>query len=298
MATTLIRHSAARIAAALWCAMVAVSFSGSAGIAQAHAGSTTPAPLRQASGHQYLGPDLEPIPLSEDEILEFLRTADIVERVTIKIGVNGIDRLTLKQDSIRLHAGFREVDVRLRNRRVGATQYLLFRDSFVFECAAYELARLLGIPNIPPTVLRRIDGVDGSVQVWVEDLFEDVVNVRPPDALGWARQLWTMKFFDALIYNVDRNSGNLIIDHQYRLWMIDHTRAFQRKSSPFQVESTDHVSRDVWERLQTLERDDFEQAFSGLLESAEVSFFMDRREQLIAHIKALIAERSEAAVLF
>ena len=118
MATTWIRHPAARIAVGLLC-MVAVTFSGSAEIAQAHPGRVAPAPLPQANEHQWLGPDLEPIPLSEDEILEFLRTAEIIERKRIKIGINGIDRLTLEKDGIRMHAGFRQVDVRLKNRRVG-----------------------------------------------------------------------------------------------------------------------------------------------------------------------------------
>lgn len=298
MTTNSMRHPAARIAAGILCTLFAVTLSGSAALAQARGAGAAPATLPQASESRWVGPDLKPIPLGEDELLEFLRTAEIVEREKIKIGINGIDRLTLEKDGVRLRAGFREVDVRLKNKRVGAMRYLLFRDSFIFECAAYELARLLGIPNVPPAVPRRIDRVDGSVQLWVEDLFEDYGDRRSPDALGWVHQIWTMKFFDALIYNVDRNPGNLIVDHQYRLWLIDHTRAFQRKSSPFQVEYANHVGRDVWERLQTLEREDFDQVFSGLLESTEVSFFMDRRDKLVTHIKALIAERGEAGVLF
>ena len=252
----------------------------------------------QAAEHRWVGPDLEVVPLTDDEILEFLRSAEIVERETINIGINGIDRLTLEQDGIRLRAGFRQVDRRERDQRVGDEFYLVFRDSYFFEPAAYQLARLLGIPSVPPAVLRRINGVDGSVQVWVEELFDKDDDTRSPDALGWARQLWTMKFFDALIYNVDRNPGNLKVDHHYHLWMIDHTRAFQRKSSPFQPQYANHVSAEVWERLQSLQREDFEAAFSGLLETAEIKFFMDRRAAIIEHINALILERSRDAVIF
>jgi hypothetical protein len=33
-----------------------------------------------------------------------------------------------------------------------------------------------------------------------------------------------MRAFDQLIYNTDRNLGNLLIDGDWRIWMIDHTR--------------------------------------------------------------------------
>ena len=38
----------------------------------------------------------------------------------------------------------------------------------------------------------------------------------------------TMRVFDALIANTDRNKGNLLIDKDWRAWYIDHTRAFRR----------------------------------------------------------------------
>jgi len=39
--------------------------------------------------------------------------------------------------------------------------------------------------------------------------------------------MWVVRLFDQLIYNTDRNLGNLLIDKSWRLWMIDHTRAFK-----------------------------------------------------------------------
>ena len=80
--------------------------------------------------------------------------------------------------------------------------------------------------------------------------------------------------------------------------MIDHTRAFQSKATPFRIERVNNVRRDLWERLRALQRADFEDAFSGFLEPAQVGFFMDRRDRLIEHIHALIDERGEEAVVF
>ena len=47
----------------------------------------------QETEHRWLGPDLEVLPLTDDEVLEFLRTASVVEQESISIGINGIERL-------------------------------------------------------------------------------------------------------------------------------------------------------------------------------------------------------------
>ncbi len=267
------------------------------GASELSAASTAPFREGQDRAQVWLGPDLSPLPFSEDEILEALRTGTILEREWVDIGINGIDRLLIEKDGVRLRAGFRVVDVRQREARVGGELYLLFRDDYRSEYAAYQLARLLGISNVPPTTLRTIRGDEGSIQLWVEDLFEDGNQARSPDSLGWALQHSTMLFFDALIYNVDRNPGNLKVDHSYKLWMIDHTRAFQDRSTPFQLERVNNVPHRIWQRFRGLSDEDFEGALTGPLEPAQVAFFMERRGALIEHIEKLIAERGPGAVL-
>ena len=36
-----------------------------------------------------------------------------------------------------------------------------------------------------------------------------------------------VRVFDQLIGNIDRNVGNLLITSDWRIWAIDHTRAFR-----------------------------------------------------------------------
>ena len=38
-----------------------------------------------------------------------------------------------------------------------------------------------------------------------------------------------MRLFDSLIFNDDRNPGNYLFDADWKLWMIDHSRAFQMR---------------------------------------------------------------------
>jgi hypothetical protein len=52
-------------------------------------------------------------------------------------------------------------------------------------------------------------------------------KLKPPDGKSWERQMAAVLAFDALIANRDRNYGNLLIDREWRVWMIDHTQAFR-----------------------------------------------------------------------
>jgi hypothetical protein len=111
----------------------------------------------------WLGEDGAPLPFrNDDEIEEFLRTAEVVELEPIGIGVTNPERVTLEKNGVRAHAVFRCFDrhwsrVRLR----GQGMMMNFRDSYRFEAAAYELAGLLGLDSVPPTVTRRVGNRNG-----------------------------------------------------------------------------------------------------------------------------------------
>jgi len=248
--------------------------------------------------YQWLDPDGEPLPLSDAEVMDLLRSGEIIETVEIPIGINGIDRLLIEKDGMRIHGGFREVDLERKDHRVGNEFFLLFRDSYIFECAAYEIAKLLGLTNVPPTVVRKVDGVDGSLQVWVEGVYESINDAHPAKPLEWSRQLGTMKLFDALVYNIDRNPGNLLVDHEFRLWLIDHTRAFQVKAKPFELDKVINVRADVWDKLRALDEAQVAAAAGPFLTTRQISMLMERRDALVVHINALIAERPPGTVVY
>ena len=282
--------------------LAAVVAAASAAISAPQATGATALPQTEAAQEEFRFVDLdgEPLRLTDEEIIDVLANGRILEQTRVSEGINGIDRLLLEKDGIRLHGGFREVDMRQRNARVGGETYMLFRDSFRFEPAAYRLAQALGIDNLPPAVMRRVRAVDGSVQFWVEDTYESIEDAPdPPSALAFAQQGWTVKFFDALIYNVDRNPGNLLIDRRHNLWMIDHTRAFQMRDTLFEIDEVGRAPARAYRRLKEMERADFERIFSGALEAPQIGFFMQRRDLMIEHIDQLIRDRGhELAVLY
>ncbi len=122
----------------------------------------------------YLGPDGEPLPFENDEaIVDFLCTADIVERTKIDEGTDRAWKLLMEKDGVRAHAIFREVDITENDNPVG-------------PCAAYEMAVLPGMDNQPPAVLRRVGRTPtpGSIQLWVEGAHStDTADFNPPHAL-------------------------------------------------------------------------------------------------------------------
>jgi hypothetical protein len=287
---------------ALLLAVLGAAMTPRTGLAQA---SGAPAPAAPAPAaptetprHVWLDAEGEPLPFQSDaEILEFLRTAEVVRKERIPAGVNRPQKLLLAKNGTRAHAAFRVVDLDLKQKQVGPRFYFRFLDSYRNECAAYALSRWLGLDFVPPAVLRRIDGTEGSVQIWLEDA-EDSRDFHPPDARAWVAQVWDKDLFDNLILNVDRNRGNVLRDGQYRLWLIDHTRAFQPEGKLLNPEVLARVKRRVWERLLATTEDDLKDLVGDSLDSGQVRALVKRRELLVEHIEKLATERGERTVFY
>lgn len=249
--------------------------------------------------HRWLDVDGNPLPFqTDDALLEFMRTADVIDEKDIGTGVNRSVRVTLEQNSVRAHAIFREVDRRERGVTIGRAHYQFFADSYLFECAAYELAKKIGLDRVPPTVLRKIERRSGSLQIWLEDaLDEDHDTFAPPSPLDWAQRVWDMHLFDNLVYNIDRNPGNMLVDEDYRLWMIDHTRGFQAKRGLLN-DRVVRVRRAVWDRLTALTDDELKDTVRDYLTFTELGSLVERRKALQAYVDELVLERGEDAVFY
>lgn len=241
------------------------------------------------------GPDGEPLPFdNEDEIVEFLRTAEVVESTKIPVGITKPLRLLLEKDGIRARAAFRYEEVERRNVSVEGRHYRRFRDSCRFECAAYRLSRLLGLDRVPPTADRRFQGRTGSVQIWVEEgRDEEATEFKPPRPLDYVRQTWDQDLFDNLIFNIDRNSTNVIVDGEYRLWLIDHTRAFQPVPELLDPERITRVNRTVWARLRELDEHTLKEELGPYLDGEEMMCLIRRRQLLLAQVERLLAQRGD-----
>jgi len=277
-------------------AVLAVAASGSA----AEAGEAS----LESTAPRFLGPDGEALPFHDDaEALEFLRTARVVHSKRAKGGTSGARKLLLEADGVRAHAVFRDKAVAKFFAQIeGEGFHRYFRDHHANEVAAYRLARLLGLETVPPTVVRRIDGQEGSLQLWIEDAeTEKSYLQRELRGLDWLKhrmQVDQMNVFDALIHNVDRNLGNYLTVPSGAVWWVDHTRTFSRIPEIPETCRVERVDRIFWQRLESLPDERIVEALSPVLEEPEIEGVLERRRMLVSRLGARLQEQGPNAVLF
>jgi len=250
------------------------------------------------------GPNGEVLPFkNNEEVSEFLRTAEVTGMEYISDDQTGPRRVLLEKDGIKMRAVFRDVNSsRLIGPGLKGEMRRNFRDYYAFEAAAYELAQMLGLDNLPPTVIRRIDRTTGSLQVWIENARTEENRLRagldPPNPLRYSRQVQIMHIFDNLIYNEDRNQGNILYDENWKLWMIDHTRAFSLEVELSEPEEIMFCDEELWENLTSLDESVLEERMEPFLKGSEIKALRGRRKALVEHIQKIIDQKGEKAGLF
>jgi hypothetical protein len=252
----------------------------------------------------WLDPDGKRLPFRfHAEVESFLSNARVVSSKRIGTGITDPRKLLLEKDGIRLHAIFKDID-RLRRgvERSHRKTYLNFRDYHLFECAAYQIDRLLGLNRVPPAVPRRIGATSGTLQLWMEQTIMEKErrdrNLSAPDPVRWLQQRQMMELFDNLLGNNDSNLGNLLIDRQWNLWFIDHTRCFVTANKPLYPERIIYVERSMWQALLSLDPKVLEAKLDPYLSAREIEALLARRSELIGYIQGLFAKYGEKLVLF
>jgi len=211
---------------------------------------------------------------SDADLEEFLRTAPVAWKEEVGSGSTHPVQIGLADDGRRSKAIFKTVADDGRR--------------YSHEVAAYRLDRLLGLGMVPATVLREIDGVVGSLQLWVENAISEdsrrAEDLQPADPEAFASSLAASKVFDLVIFNIDRNGANMLITPgNWRLHLIDHERAFAAKP-PAAAHVRDVRSRlEGWleERLATLDRDAVHAELAGLLSEDEIAALLARIDLLV-----------------
>ncbi len=270
-------------------------------------GQASPTGVARSQGNTettplWRGADGQLLPFrSHSEAVEFLEQAEVTSARAFGAGTTGLQRAVLELGAVSARAAVHYVDESSRNQRMFGRRFRFYHDSYKSQCAAYELARLFRLENVPPTVCRMIRGRPASVQLWVEGAMSEADRleqaIEPPVARIWIRQMQAMRLFDTLIFNDDRNTGNLLFDAEWRLWMIDHTRGFQEHTDLRDADEFYSCSRESWELLQTLTDAEMRRAVQAYLNSVQVETLLSRRGDLVVYLQRLIDERGEAAVL-
>ena len=253
-------------------------------------------------------PQAQDVRLTPDQQRNFLLTAKVIESRPIGRGITGSLRLTLSDGTVTHDASFQSIDDRTspaaRQRMEKRAGELNFVDSYMYNIAAYEISRLLGLDDMMPvTVERRWQSKTGSLTWWVDDVLMDeaareMSPVQPPRPVDFHRERLKMSVFAELVGDVDRNKGNILYTKDWRVVMIDFTRAFRLHRDLRHPQQLLSIERTLWQRLQALTRDALRRATDRYLTLEETAGVMYRHERLVEHYTRLISERGESTVLY
>jgi len=236
-------------------------------------------------------------PSTRDDMERFLRTARVVSNVAVGQGVTGARRLELESGGQRHRAVFKTVDNRFEfDYHFGAETAAGFRDSFEHEIAAYKLDKLLGLGLVPPVVEREVDGLRGSLQVWVTREHLRYVRKHPLPAPDRADDdVHAVRLLDYL-FNTDRHLRNLFFDEEWRPVVIDQSMAFHALTVPYRP--LFRFPREAVARLRALDRRQLESALGRHLEEKQIDALEARRRVVLEQVERAIAERGAAETLF
>jgi hypothetical protein len=247
-------------------------------------------------------PAADPGAWSDAEKEDFLRTAEIVQRETIPMGVTLSTRATLSDGTTTHDAHFQRIDFYRKRYKARGRTFLNFRDSYRYNIAAYRLDRMLGLGMVPVSIGREIDGEPTAVTWWVDDVQMMArerysKQLEPPQIAQWNDQRYQVRVFHQLVYNTDPNLGNLLIDKDWKLWMIDFTRAFRTFKQLYDPESLTRIDRRLYEGLRRLDAESLKQTMDHHLLAPERRALLVRRDRILAHFEALIAAGGEESVI-
>jgi hypothetical protein len=223
------------------------------------------------------------------EFEEYLKTAPIENIGDIPIGVTKPKRAFFAKGGLAGSAALKYLPSGIKSG---------FWEAYKSEIAAYKLDRILGLDMVPPTIERRVGSELASLQLWVDGCkhLAETDQSKVSSSPTWVKQVLRQRAFDNLIANIDRNAGNLLVDGEWNLILIDHSRAFGGNTMPFLKQMT-RIDREFYEKLKALDEPTL---MAGLrpwvITAGTVRDILKRRDKMIAQFDKLAREKGEAAV--
>jgi hypothetical protein len=239
---------------------------------------------------------------------DFLQTAKIVDQrqMSRSEGVTRPYVLTLEKDGVTQKAAW-------KNPTGSPGGY---QESWKTEIAAYRLSKYLGLDMVPPTVEKEREGDKGACQLWVKywKNFEEIINeklqAKGIQYVYFIRKLSLQRAFDNLVNNIDRHRRNYLITEDWRMILIDHSRAFMtdkkynekliydEKHKENKNFIMDQLPRAFVEKLKSLDAASIKSAVGEYLTDKEIDTTLKRRDMMIAWLDKHIQEKGEDYVLY
>jgi hypothetical protein len=244
--------------------------------------------------------------LSAEAMERFLLKADITATIKVSKGVTKARQVRMTDGTLTHDAQVQDVDISLPIFEVDPKHTEVnFKDSYRYNIAAYRLSLLLGLDNVPMSVERTVQGKPSAVTWWIDDymmeegdrmkLKEKRYGPVPARTLNY---LALLNLFDELIQNRDRNAGNLIWTTDWKMWMIDHTRAFRLGKDLLKPNSLERCDRMVYDKMKELTAPRLAEVMGKTLTKDEIGALLVRRDAIVKIFDAKIAEKGEKMVFY
>jgi hypothetical protein len=237
--------------------------------------------------------------LQESEIRSYSKDFDEREAVTEPW------TLVLEKDGITRRALWKNPEGRFKG----------FLDNWKCEIAAYRLDKLLGLNMVPPTVEKRFKGNRGSCMLILENVItlrtKEKEKIKPPSyrVEPLNRATYLQRAWDNLIANEDRNVGDILYTEDWRMILVDHSRAFRTskkytknlifdenyKGGPKLMKRLPKV---IVEKLKSLNFEQIKDAVEEYLTDKEIEAVLARRDLIIEWLDKRIKELGEDKVLY
>ncbi|MGE0459915.1 MAG: hypothetical protein AB7Q16_00955 [Vicinamibacterales bacterium] len=231
------------------------------------------------------------------EFEQFLKTAAVSSLKEVPVGVTRPSRAYFAPGGLAESMAWKPLKPGVRNG---------FWESYRSEIAAYELDKLFELHMVPPTVEREVAREFGAAVLWAAPTrsFKEMGGVPgqagvpgPPSARipAWTRQIVRAKMFDNLIANKDPNLGNWLVDGDWHLILIDHSRSFTTMKTL--VHRMDNVDRGLWDKFRALDGATLQATVGRWMGRSEQRAILERRDRMQQDIDRLVAARGDAVFL-
>jgi len=225
--------------------------------------------------------------LTAEQKEQFLRKAKITKVKSVNKGVTGTVRVTLTDGQLTHDASVQRINEYHAVYQTASSTLVDFKDKYSFNIAGWKVAQMLGLDDmVPPSVERAYEGNSGSFTWWVDDVLMDEVErlqkkATSPKPEDWAKEINVLHVYDQLIANTDSNATNLLIDKQWRIWMIDHTRAFRPQKTLLDVKMLTQCDRTLLSKMKELNEATLRKELSKWLSVPEIQGLLARRDLIV-----------------
>ncbi len=168
------------------------------------------------------------------------------------------------------------------------------RRRFEHQVAAYRLDRELDLGMVPVTILRKVKGTEGAVQIFIQGAL-DLAQLQEYDDFsvltGMEAEIARVRAFTALIgqgYKDRVRQGKMVLPVSRRVMIADNGIAFVEEPNieSFLPEGCGPVGPAFLHELGTLELAALSKLLSGLISDAAIEGILKRRDALLTECAA------------